>query len=109
MSTGSVGHPRLRRAIVSPVSDKAGAGGAGERSGLDWAVGHLARLSQHENLRVAEVAARIIGAAMPSGLDEPEVAEGPDTDTGVFDPLTYLRGAVAEGEEDEAAASVDPP
>jgi len=150
MSTGSVGHPRLRRAIVSPVSDKAGAGGAGERSGLDWAArvqrleaevdglrramrsravieqakgflsaalncgldeafGHLARLSQHENLRVAEVAARIIGAAMPSGLDEPEVAEGPDADTGVFDPLTYLRGAVAEGEEDEAAASVDPP
>src|SRR5260221_4273416 len=60
--------------------------------GLDEAFGHLARLSQYENLRVAEVAARIIGAAMPTGSPEPDLVEPRQVDARRFDPLTYLHG-----------------
>ena len=126
------------------MDDKAG-GGAGERSGLDWAArvqrleaevdglrramrsravieqakgflsaalncgldeafGHLARLSQHENLRVAEVAARIIGSGLPGGAEEPGPAEAPQVDARLFDPLTYLHGGPTGAADDE-----DPP
>src|SRR2546429_4765390 len=61
--------------------------------GLDEAFGHLARLSMYETLRVAEVAAGIIGAATPTGSDEPELVEPPQVDARLFDPLTYLHGA----------------
>src|SRR5947208_15011461 len=56
--------------------------------GLDEAFGHLARLSQHENLRVAEVAARIIGAGLPDGSEEPEPVAAAHVDARLFDPLT---------------------
>src|SRR5207245_2089371 len=76
--------------------------------GLDEAFGHLARLSQHENLRVAEVAARIIGAAVPTGAGEPEPDEPPQVDARLFDPLTYLHGTPASaGAADQPPESVD--
>jgi PAS domain-containing protein len=73
--------------------------------GLDEAFGHLARLSQHENLRVAEVAARIIGAAVPTGAgEEPR----PQADARLFDPLTYLHGAPTGADAaEEPPESVD--
>src|SRR5436305_8891586 len=68
--------------------------------GLDEAFGHLARLSQHENLRVAEVAARIIGAALPAEPDETDPAH---VDARTFDPLTYAQEtAASEPGADEA-------
>src|SRR5438046_1109506 len=78
--------------------------------GLDEAFGHLARLSQHENLKVAEVAARIIGAAMPSDLDDLAPASTPTADARLFDPRTYLRAGPRTEDTDEASpGSVDAP
>jgi PAS domain-containing protein len=49
---------------------------------------HLSRLSQHENRRLVEVAARILGTALPAGLGDPQPA--PPADARGFDPATYL-------------------
>jgi PAS domain-containing protein len=80
--------------------------------GLDEAFGHLARLSQYENLKVVEVAARIIGAAVPTELGEPEAATAPQVDARRFDPLTYLHGAPATPgaaeEPSESMPTIDP-
>src|SRR5947209_15508324 len=79
----------LRRAMRSRavIEQAKGFLSAALNCGLDEAFGHLARLSQHENLRVAEVAARIIGAATPTS-EEPEPAPKPEVDARLFDPLT---------------------
>src|SRR5205807_7355540 len=84
----------LRRAMRSRavIEQAKGFLSAALNCGLDEAFGHLARLSQHENLRVAEVAARIIGAAVPTGAGEPEPDEPPQVDARLFDPLPYLHG-----------------
>jgi len=58
----------------------------------DAAFDHLRRLSQHENVRVVEVAARLMGAALPV---EDEPAEPVPAEQAVpFDPLRYLSGPV---------------
>src|SRR5579859_7066733 len=83
----------LRRAMRSRavIEQAKGFLSAALNCGLDEAFGHLARLSQHENLRVAEVAARIIGTVIPTEDDgSPEEAQ---LDARLFDPLTYLHGA----------------
>ncbi len=56
----------------------------------DAAFEHLNRLSQHENRRLVEVAARIMGTAVPAGLEEDVPEPGGATDTRTFDPATYL-------------------
>ncbi len=97
----------LRRAMRSRavIEQAKGFLSAALNCGLDEAFGHLARLSQHENLRVAEVAARIIGAAVPTGAGE-EAA--PRVDARLFDPLTYLHGTPASaGTAEEPPESVD--
>ena len=102
----------LRRAMRSRavIEQAKGFLSAALNCGLDEAFGHLARLSQHENLRVAEVAARIIGAAMPDDPDEPVQVKPPQVDARLFDPLTYLHGApVGAGAADEPLESVDLP
>jgi PAS domain-containing protein len=93
----------LRRAMRSRavIEQAKGFLSAALSCGLDEAFGHLVRLSQHENLRVAEVAARIIGAAVPTGAGEESV---PQVDARLFDPLTYLHGAPAS-----APAAEEPP
>jgi PAS domain-containing protein len=96
----------LRRAMRSRavIEQAKGFLSAALNCGLDEAFGHLARLSQHENLRVAEVAARIIGTVIPA---EPEGAPEQRIDARLFDPLTYLHGAApGEEPEDEPAQSV---
>jgi PAS domain-containing protein len=95
----------LRRAMRSRavIEQAKGFLSAALNCGLDEAFGHLARLSQHENLRVAEVAARIIGTVIPT---EPEGAPEEGIDARLFDPLTYLHGVPADDEpEDEPARS----
>jgi PAS domain-containing protein len=89
----------LRRAMRSRavIEQAKGFLSAALNCGLDEAFGHLARLSQYENLRVAEVAARIIGAAMPTGSDATEPAQA---DARLFDPLTYLQGEADDADED---------
>jgi PAS domain-containing protein len=75
----------------------AGAGGT-----PDEAFAHLARLSQHNNLRVAEIAARIVGAATLSVTEAAPATAEPDTvqldgnpvDARPFDPMIYLRDSV---------------
>jgi PAS domain-containing protein len=57
----------------------------------DAAFEHLSRLSQHENRRLVEVAARILGSAVPDGPDDP-----PPGPAGDFDPTTYLDGAAVD-------------
>src|SRR5689334_2384769 len=102
----------LRRAMRSRavIEQAKGFLSAALNCGLDEAFGHLARLSQHENLRVAEVAARIIGAAMPTGSDLPESVEPAQADAKLFDPLTYLHGGAGEaGAADEPAESIEVP
>src|SRR5689334_16336999 len=97
----------LRRAMRSRavIEQAKGFLSAALNCGLDEAFGHLARLSQHENLRVAEVAARIIGAATPV---EPDETDPEQVDARLFDPLTYLRGAPSgEADPDEAPEKVD--
>jgi PAS domain-containing protein len=97
----------LRRAMRSRavIEQAKGFLSATLSTSLDEAFGHLARLSQYENLRVAEVAARIIGAAMPTGSAEPEPEPEPveprPVDARRFDPLTYLHGPPADGGEAE--------
>jgi PAS domain-containing protein len=59
---------------------------------------HLSRLSQHENRRLVEVAARIMGTAVPAGLDDP--ADAPPADARNFDPVRYLS---TDGKPDEPA------
>lgn len=50
---------------------------------------HLSRLSQHENRRLVDVAARILGTALPDGLDDPRPS--PDAEAArQFDPAIYL-------------------
>src|SRR5947207_15286416 len=80
----------LRRAMRSRavIEQAKGFLSAALNCGLDEAFSHLARLSQHENLRVAEVAARIIGAALPVEPDETDAAHA---DARTFDPLTYAQ------------------
>src|SRR2546430_16733793 len=74
------------------------------------ALGHPATLSQHETVGVAEVAARIMGGAMPDTPDEPVQVKPPQVDARLFDPLTYLHGApVGAGAADEPLESVDLP
>lgn len=92
----------LRRAMRSRavIEQAKGFLSAALNCGLDEAFDHLARLSQHENLRVAEVAARIIGAAMPTDLDDPV----PTMDAHLFDPQTYLREQPAGTDSAEGAA-----
>ncbi|OLB66215.1 MAG: hypothetical protein AUI10_03290 [Actinobacteria bacterium 13_2_20CM_2_72_6] len=102
----------LRRAMRSRavIEQAKGFLSAALNCGLDEAFGHLARLSQYENLRVAEVAARIIGAATPTGPDLPDSVEPPQADAKLFDPLTYLHGEVGDsGAADEAPESVELP
>src|SRR5947209_15059887 len=92
----------LRRAMRSRavIEQAKGFLSATLNCGLDEAFGHLARLSQHENLRVAEVAARIIGTVIPTDLDD-VAPEQSRIDGRLFDPLTYLHGApTPEGEDD---------
>jgi len=100
----------LRRAMRSRavIEQAKGFLSAALNCGLDEAFGHLARLSQYENLRVAEVAARIIGTALPS---EPEQPEPGQAETPPFDPLTYLRGPATESDEpaDPVGDPVDAP
>jgi PAS domain-containing protein len=62
----------------------------------DAAFEHLSRLSQHENLRLVEVAARILGTALPADLDDPE----PDGagQVGTFDASVYVSPS---GESDD--------
>src|SRR5690348_11137807 len=76
----------LRRAMRSRavIEQAKGFLSAALNCGLDEAFGHLARLSQHENLRVAEVAARIIGTVIPTDDDEP--TDQGQVDTRLFDP-----------------------
>jgi PAS domain-containing protein len=92
----------LRRAMRSRavIEQAKGFLSAALNCGLDEAFGHLARLSQYENLRVAEVAARIIGAAMPTGSDAAE----PVQDARLFDPVTYLQGEADAADEDADTA-----
>jgi len=102
----------LRRAMRSRaiIEQAKGFLSAALNCGLDEAFGHLARLSQHENLKVVEVAARIIGAAMPSDLDDPAPAEPAIGDAQPFDPLTYLHGRPPTEDTGEASPeSVDLP
>jgi PAS domain-containing protein len=96
----------LRRAMRSRavIEQAKGFLSAALNCGLDEAFGHLARLSQHENLRVAEVAARIIGTVIPAEGADPEPPS--QIDSRLFDPLTYLHGAPAEEPEDESAEAV---
>jgi len=99
----------LRRAMRSRaiIEQAKGFLSAALNCGLDEAFGHLARLSQHENLRVAEVAARIIGTGVPSDLDDAVTDEPPSIDVRLFDPLTYLHEPpVDDDATDEAAESV---
>jgi PAS domain-containing protein len=50
---------------------------------------HLSRLSQHENRRLVEVAARILGTALPAGLDDPRAT--PEAEVArQFDAAPYL-------------------
>ena len=67
----------------------------------DAAFDHLSRLSQYENRRLVEVAARIMGTAVPDGLDEPPPE--PVVDERAFDPAVYLSTA-GEPEDDTVAA-----
>jgi PAS domain-containing protein len=101
----------LRRAMRSRaiIEQAKGFLSAALNCGLDEAFGHLARLSQHENLRVTEVAARIIGAAMPSELDDPVPAEASALDARPFDPLTYLHTAAPGERDDEPVESAKLP
>jgi PAS domain-containing protein len=64
----------------------------------DAAFEHLSRLSQHENRRLVEVAARIMGTAVPAGLDEPEPE--PAGDAAAFEPTVYVN---TTGESDAEA------
>jgi PAS domain-containing protein len=97
----------LRRAMRSRavIEQAKGFLSAALNCGLDEAFGHLARLSQHENLRVAEVAARIIGSGLPGMADEPAVP----VDARLFDPLTYLHGGPIGTDNAEPPESVDLP
>src|SRR5947209_711027 len=106
----------LRRAMRSRavIEQAKGFLSAALNCSLDEAFGHLARLSQHENLRVAEVAARIIGSGLPGAADEAgpaeTPAEPPHVDARLFDPLTYLHGGPTGTEDDqEPPAVVDLP
>ncbi len=98
----------LRRAMRSRavIEQAKGFLSAALNCGLDEAFGHLARLSQHENLRVAEVAARIIGTVIPT--EDDGSPDGGEVDTRLFDPLTYLHGASPGNgtADDEPAQSV---
>jgi PAS domain-containing protein len=60
----------------------------------DAAFKHLSRLSQHENLRLVEVSARIVGVALPVD-QQVEVAEAAPSDARPVDPITYLPNAPA--------------
>lgn len=60
------------------------------------AFAHLSQLSQHENRRLVEVAARIMGAAVPVGLDDPP--DQPVGGTHALDPARYLPTAGLAGE-----------
>ncbi len=95
----------LRRAMRSRavIEQAKGFLSAALNCGLDEAFGHLSRLSQHENLRVAEVAARIIGAALPA---EPDEADPAQVDARQFDPLTYLQGPASDQPETDEARGV---
>src|SRR3989440_6161336 len=96
----------LRRAMRSRavIEQAKGFLSAALNCGLDEAFGHLARLSQYENLRVAEVAARIIGAAMPTGSEVTDAAGPVQEDARLFNPLTYLQGEADAADEDADAA-----
>ena len=96
----------LRRAMRSRavIEQAKGFLSAALNCGLDEAFGHLARLSQYENLRVAEVAARIIGAAMPTGSEVTDAAGPVQEDARLFNPLTYLKGAADAADEDADTA-----
>jgi PAS domain-containing protein len=50
---------------------------------------HLSRLSQHENRRLVDVAARILGTALPDGADDPQPTPGAEM-ARQFDPAPYL-------------------
>ncbi|TMM39143.1 MAG: ANTAR domain-containing protein [Actinobacteria bacterium] len=99
----------LRRAMRSRavIEQAKGFLSAALNCGLDEAFGHLARLSQHENLRVAEVAARIIGSGVPGTAEEPD--QPTPVDARLFDPLTYLHGGPIGTEDEEPPESVDLP
>jgi PAS domain-containing protein len=101
----------LRRAMRSRavIEQAKGFLSAALNCGLDEAFGHLARLSQHENLRVAEVAARIIGAGLPDGSEEPEPVGAAQVDARLFDPLTYLHGGPINADDEEPPGSIDLP
>ncbi len=58
----------------------------------DIAFDHLRRLSQHENVRVVDVAARLVGAALPTD-DEITTPAVPEP-AAPFDPMRYLGGPV---------------
>jgi PAS domain-containing protein len=58
---------------------------------------HLSRLSQHENRRLVEVAAGILGTALPDGLDDPRPAVDAEA-ARRFDPATYLATSDDSGE-----------
>lgn len=50
---------------------------------------HLSRLSQHENRRLVDVAARILGTALPDDVDDPQPSTGAEA-ARQFDPAPYL-------------------
>src|SRR5436305_13889805 len=101
----------LRRAMRSRavIEQAKGFLSAALNCGLDEAFSHLARLSQHENLRVAEVAARIIGAGLPGGSEEPEPVGATQVNARLFDPLTYLHGGPISADDEEPPGSIDLP
>jgi PAS domain-containing protein len=66
----------------------------------DAAFEHLSRLSQHENRRLVEVAARIMGTAVPAGLEDPE--PDPAVEAGAFEPAVYVNAAPETGDRASA-------
>jgi PAS domain-containing protein len=70
----------------------------------DEAFDHLVRSSQRENRRVADLAARIMGAAAPPAPEESPADAGQRVNTPLFDPVTYLRQALSDEPAGEPAA-----
>jgi PAS domain-containing protein len=69
---------------------------------------HLSRLSQHENRRLVEVAARILGTALPDGLDDPRPT--PDGEIArQFDPAPYLATPDETGDPEPTPDAGVPP
>jgi PAS domain-containing protein len=62
----------------------------------DEAFDHLVRSSQRENRRVADLAARIMGAAAPVAAEESPTDAGHRANAPLFDPVTYLRQTLGD-------------